>query len=176
MTMAENQFVTSETDIRGILRSCAKCASLTRDTTLIISHTELPKLRLNGVGSRKHSIIINSEVDNQKLGHWFTLLVFPNRRAILCDGLNQMFKHRHILNNLKTFCKYNNLTLHNLSFHCQDTSSKKCGYITLFFTAKASELTYFRFMKLIHMLSRGSIRSREQYIMTFVAKHFNVLI
>ena len=174
--MTESQFVTSETDIRRLLRSCAKCASLTKDATLIITHTELPDLTLDKIGSRKYSIIINSESDSRKLGHWFTLLVFPNRRAILCDSLNRIFEHKHIRDSLKTFCAYNNLTLHNLGFHCQHASSKKCGYITLFFTAKTSILTYFQFMKLIRALNRGSVRSRENYIITFVAKHYNILI
>ena len=172
--MAESRFVTSEMNIRGMLRRCDKCTVITNNARLIMPHNELRNLRLTSIASKKHSIIINSECDNQRLGHWFTLLVFPNRHAIICDGLNETFQQRDILMNLKIFCRNNNLVLHNLGFRCQQTTSKKCGYISLFFTAKASTLSYFSFMKLIHMLNHGSINSKEQYIMQFVAKHFSI--
>ena len=169
---SESNFITSEEDIRRMLKSCAKCTVITNNAALILAHTELPYLHLNKLGYKKYSLIINSVIGDSKIGHWFTLLVFQNRYAVICDGLNRIIRDKDIMQNLQYFCKENKLSLKDLSFLCQRLSSQKCGYIALFFTAKASILNYFSFIKLIKMLNHGSINSKEKYIMKFVQHHF----
>ena len=164
--------MTSEIDIRRMLSSCVKCTRITDNTRLVIAHTELPNLRLDKPGYRKYSLIINSVVDESKIGHWFSILVFQNRYAVICDGLNRVVRDKHVMQNLQYFCVNNRLILKDLGFLCQGLSSQKCGYIALFFTAKASVLSYFSFTKLIRMLNHGSITTKEEYIMKFVKHHF----
>lgn len=174
--MSEHNFITSEIDIHRMLKSCIKCTVVTDNTKLVIAHTELPNIRLDKPGYKKYCLIIHSVINESEIGHWFSVLVFQNRYAVICDGLNRIVHDKVVMQNLHYFCVNNKLALKDLGFLCQRLSSQKCGYIALFFTAKASILNYFSFIKLIQMLNHGSINSKEEYIMKFVKRHFKTSI
>ena len=166
--------ITTENDVRSILRLCRKCNRLTNNATYILAHSQLPNIALSTRKHQTHGLIINSE-SGGRLGHWFTLLIYNNRFLIVCDGLCKAMKESDIVSNILIFCRKNNLILKDLDFRCQPRNSLKCGYIALFFIAKASQLQYRSFLRMINMLTQYSIGSREGYVLKYVARHFKLL-
>lgn len=132
---------------------------------------QLPQTRISTKKTRAHGFIVNSE-SSVRLGHWFAIIIFNGKFLVVCDGLNKVLDRSDIMINVTKFCDSNHLILRNLNFRCQVSNSLKCGYIALFFIAKASLLNYRNFMKMVTMLNQYSIESREQFVFKYVKRHF----
>ena len=165
--------ITTEHDIKSLLELCRRCRMLTNNATHIMTHSQLPNITLSTRKQKTHGLIINSESAG-RLGHWFTLLIYNNQFLIVCDGLCKAMKESDIASNILRFSRRNNLILKDLNFRCQPSNSLKCGYIALFFIAKASKLQYRSFLNMVNMLTQNSVRSREDYVLKYVVRHFKL--
>lgn len=166
--------ITTDHDITSLLQSCSACKRHTHNATFVLTHTQLPEVHLRNIRQRNIGLIVNSESSN-RLGHWFTLLVYGGRFLLVCDGLCKALKMGDVKLNINRFCIINNLVLRDLNFRCQRSDSLKCGYIALFFIARASLLRYNPFLNTIQMLKHYSIPLREEYIFRYVKRHFTII-
>ena len=170
----ESHFITSQSDIKYMLKSCNICNRITNNSNFVVDHTELPAIKLST--RKKYAFIVHIKNDiTLPIGHWLSLLVFNRRFAVICDGQNQLkTANSNAYENIQTFCSLNKLALTNLKFRCQPTKSLKCGYIALFFVAKFSVQSYNSFKKMCELLNQYSIQTKEQYAMNYVKTHFKV--
>ena len=172
MSEEENRFLTTGEDIRRLLSRCKTCFSITNNGNYVIFHTKLSELIIPK--RNKISLIINSEENENIVGHWFSLIIYNNKRIFLCDGLDQVRKEPHVLKNIKLFCTNNNLILSSFSVRLQLKSSKKCGFLSLFWTYKLSILSLKAFINLRTVMVQQSIYSNETRAIKLVKKHFGI--
>ena len=171
----ETSFITSQSDIKRFLKTCHLCDKITNGSKNVIDHSELPNIILNNGKAQKHAFIIHVQNNiPSSVGHWASVLVFNNKYALICDGLNQI-KHNQngAMININHFCSLNRLKPVILKFRCQPKRSLKCGYIALFFVAKATTLSFNSFNKMCKMLNQYSILTKERYALNFVKRHYN---
>ena len=169
----EDNNVTTGQDIANLISKCSDCTNITEGGNYITSFMHLPKLKLP-IRS-KLAIIVNSEKDySENVGHWFVLVIYANKTLILCDGLNETeIKSPSVMQVVKSFCSINGLTYTSLNVRCQLQTSKTCGFICLFFVAKASLLSLRSFILLRNTMTRNSIHTNEEFVIKFVRSHYS---
>ena len=176
MSEQENQFLTTGEDIRKLLTRCKKCYSITNNGNYVIFHTKLLELIIPK--KKKIGIIVNSQADERLVGHWFTICVYQERgerHCYLADGLDQIRKEPEILKNIKSFCTNNHLTFSSISVRLQLKSSKKCGFIALFWIFQLSISSLNAFKNLRKIMIQQSIHSNEARALRLVKKHFKII-
>ena len=170
---SKTRYLTTGDDLKKILLSCKKCTLATGNGENIISHRELIHLKIAKIKKHKNIFICNTADDTVTIGHWFTIIVNVNNKTMyICDGLDYAITQKHVLKNIRQFCRINKLNLVNLQSKCQQKKSNVCGYISIFWVAKYTHLTKRNFMQLSNILKRQSIKSNESFILKFVQIHF----
>ena len=170
---SKTRYLTTGDDLKKILLSCKKCTLATGNGENIISHRELIHLKIAKIKKPKNIFICNTADDTVTIGHWFTIIVNVNNKTMyICDGLDYAITQKHVLKNIRQFCRINKLNLVNLQSKCQQKKSNVCGYISIFWVAKYTHLTKRNFMQLSSILKRQSIKSNESFILKFVQIHF----
>ena len=169
--------ITTGQDIANLISKCSKCTSITNGGNYITSFTHLKELIIPEWS--KVAIVVNTEEDfSLNVGHWIVLTVFlgevSGRHLILCDGLNETeTKAPKVMQAIKHFCQLNRLTYTNLNLRCQLQTSQTCGFISLFFLAKASMMSLDSFILLRNTMKRNSVHTNEEVAINFVKLHYS---
>ena len=171
-----NSDVTSTKDLRNIISNCNKCQKITLNGRLIMPHSKLLKLDLKQFKRKnKYCIITNTKLQGEGIGHWF--LIFINKhtnQAFLLNGLSTVNFDKKIKDNIKLFCKKNNLQLIDLSFPFQSKNSFKCGQLACFMVFKAHSLNIKKFLAFRKMMLNNGDKTNEQYMMKGMKNHFKL--
>ena len=139
-------------------------------------HSKLLKLDLKQFKRKnKYCIITNTKLQGEGIGHWF--LIFINKQtnqAFLLNGLSTVNFDEKIKDNIKLFCKKNNLQLIDLSFPFQSKNSFKCGQLACFMVFKAHSLNIKKFLAFRKMMLNNGDKTNEQYMMKGMKNHFKL--
>ena len=169
--------ITTGQDIANLISTCSKCTNITNGGNYITSYIHLKELVVPK--QSKVAIVVNSEEDfSENVGHWIVLVVFlggvSGRHLILCDGLNETeTKAPKVMQAIRHFCQLNSLTYTNLDLRCQLQTSQTCGFISLFFLAKASIMSLDSFILLRNTMKRNSVHTNEEVAINFVKSHYS---
>ena len=169
----EKRFLTTGGDIENLLTRCKKCYSITNNGEYVIFHQKLPTLIIPI--KNKVALIVNTTKEN-RVGHWFILVIFKNAKLSLCDGLGQVKKEPLIMKNIEIFCKNNNLIFFNYNLKIQTSKSLACGYLILFFLFKFSILSLNGFLSLKRVMIRQSVHTNEKVALKSAKNHFRILL
>ena len=115
--METQSYITSGDDLRRIIAKCSKCNDATRNGELIIPFDELRHISLLHHEKNKNiCIIANTQSKNTipgTVGHWFSISIYKNRSAVVCDGLDKIKYESNIWRLITEFCEINGLKLIN---------------------------------------------------------------
>ena len=171
-----NSDVTSTKDLRNIISNCNKCQKITLNGRLIMPHSKLLKLDLKQFKRKnKYCIITNTKLQGEGIGHWF--LIFINKQtnqAFLLNGLSTVNFDKKIKDNIKLFCKKNNLQLIDLSFSYQTQNSLKCGLLACYMVFKTHSVSVKKFLAFRQMMLNNSDKTNECYMIKQMKKHFKL--
>ena len=166
--------ITTDEQIVMLLQSCNHCNKLTGNSSHVISHTDLRNFVLPNDRRNKWGFIVNSKHHGSgSIGHWWTIIIF-GRFCLVYDGLCCIHRNEDVMENVKSFCRLNNLKYRNGNLRFQLFNSLTCGWLATFFIAKASILNHYKFQKMINFLRGFSIKTREKIILKFVFRHFKI--
>ena len=173
--MNETTYITSTNELHEIIQRCPKCKHATLNGTFIIPFHHLTAILLKKYHNQKNfCLILNSEIGSHKVGHWFSIIIYQKKYAILCDGLNEIKFNTQIMQYIKHFCSINNLKLIDLSCKYQQIQSKKCGYLALGMVLFSHKFTFKNFLKFKKIFKKNSTETNENYIFKLTKKHFNL--
>ena len=161
--------LTNGNDLRTLMKSCRRCSKSIEFGQHIISHKQLPFIRLK---QKQTAFTFISCSMPGEIGHWANIFVTKNNVALLCDGLNYVQTRPDIMSNVKSFCSNNNLQLNCLDLRCQLEKSSICGYVTMYMVYAFSHFTLKQFLSLEKLFKRNSIRTNEKLILNCVQQHF----
>ena len=161
----EQRFLTSSTDLKKIISACPKCFKTIHHGKNIVSHTNLPQLKLP-INTTTAIICNTAEFKTTypiEIGHWF--LLFRPKSNIkclyLCDSLELSTTMPIVMKNIKLFCSRNNLKLVILSLKSQLRSSMKCGIIVSFFLQLATHSSINHILALQTLFKTNSVKTNE---------------
>ena len=174
---------TSKTDLMSILTQCSVCRMSTDAGKFIMTHSELPNIKLKNYKQLPVlNFVINTLssqiLDNySSIGHWFNIIVLRQsgnfHRAIIFNGLGDTASDQTVMQNINKFCSNNSLKCHNESVRYQRDESSLCGYVSLGVIAythgkkKLSDIT-----RLKKIFLRNSVKTNENLILKIYHKHF----
>ena len=172
----EKRYLTTGNDIQNALSRCKQCYSMTNQGKYVLFHTQLPHITI-AKKKKKLGFIINTEENSNFLGHWFTILVYSGKVAVLADSLCMVEKEKpQVMANIQLFCKQNHLSFMSISHQIQQKHSLSCGFLALHWIASASKLTLHALMSLKQVLVKHSVRTNEKIALKFAQKHFKLHI
>ena len=170
----EKRYLTTGSDIQNALSRCKQCYTMTNDGNYVLFHTELPNITISRK-KKKLAFIINTEENSNSLGHWFALLTYSGKVAVLADSLCIVEKEKpRVMENIKLFCDRNHLSFMSLSHQIQQKHSLKCGFLALHWVARASKLTLRTLLSYKRVLMKHSVRTNEKIALNFAKKHFKL--
>ena len=172
--LASDKWVTTDDELRNVLKKCNYCSKITNNGENIVSYKELNTIKINK--SKKCCIVINTAKNNTngKLGHWITLYYYCGQ-ALVYDPLNTLHKlHPLVCFEIKSYCNKNNIKLKYLSIRTQTPNSLACGFHNVWFIHNSHKINTKGIMKLEKMLTNFSIKNREKFIISDVLKSFHV--
>ena len=173
--MDESSYITSTNELRQIIEKCSKCQHNSSNGTFIMPFHHLTSIFLKNYPRQKNfGFILNSEKDNQKVGHWFCIIIYQKKFAILCDGLNEIKLNTEIMLVIRQFCLNNKLQFIDLSCRYQQIQSKKCGFLALGILFLSHKYSFKAFMNLKKILKTNSIETNENYLFKIMKKHFGL--
>ena len=107
--METQSYVTSRDDLRRIIAKCSKCNRATRNGELIVPFDELRHISVLHREKTKNICIITNTQSKTTIpgtvGHWFSISVYNNKHAVVCDGLDKIKYEPNIWHAIKNSVK-----------------------------------------------------------------------
>ena len=172
-TYTNKRWVTSDLQLRKLLRQCRKCSWYTMNGNLILPYDDIVTAH---VPQKKFTMILNTNKSpDASIGHWLTCHVdVKTGIATLHDSLNEIEKfHPNVLQKIKLFCKIRNLTLNILRLKTQESKNVNCGIHSIWFTHKSHDLNSNALLKLKSLFQTYPVSVREQFVMNNVLSVFH---
>ena len=174
LSLKHKHWITTDKQIRDIVKKCRKCWKITNDGQLILPYDNIRTVKISG---NKRTYILNTNSINDpetRIGHWISLHIdMKNKQAVLFDSLNSIRKqHPIVYNYLNDFCKKQGIYLHVLKLRTQQTSSVTCGLHSVWFTNKSHHSSINALLKLPHLFSAYTIAKREKHVLSNIDSLF----
>ena len=172
----DKRWITTDTDLRTLLKQCKKCFNSTLKGNLVTPYNEIETLQLSRT---KFTLIMNtnnSEEEHPSVGHWIVCHVNPiTKKAILHDSLNEIERcHPKVFSQIKLFCKNRHLKLYIFGIRTQGKDNKNCGLHSLWFTHKCHQLNLSALFRLGTVFKPYSVCEREHFVMHETLSTFRV--
>ena len=173
-TFADTKYLTTNEDIRAILKRCKRCLKTSGDGNFILLLDELHDYRINMNPQSKMSLFINTQKSNEttlEIGHWI-LLCCKGRKCIVLNSLQETDQRTKLY--IETFCRNNKLTSHYFSARYQDKTSKSCGFLCLFMHSQFTHNNLHSLYKMRHSILTTPVKYVEAAMIKKVSKHFRI--